>query len=624
MKKIFKFLLTLFFLFALIIISFDSLIGIYSEKEWITKKFNQISPVPIEKLLSFFSSPPPIRSLNDLALSDRQLPPTDIKDLSINEDAHLIGQWSSPFDWNLQSVHAILLPDQTVMTFGSYGVEKREDINTKQNKEITLTDGRVIQRDYGSLQWKHHDPNAGVDFNIWEYQKGIKQNSQKLYKKPVSMDAFCSVARIIDQDSLFILGGGKHEHDKSAPDSLNASMIYSIKDRSFRKFKNLLRKRWYGSAVITGDRKLILLGGIELGEGNSPPSTTPEIIDLNNLEDGFKLLKEADSNSFFGREDSDEWNYPRAFLTSDGNIVGISYNKLWVMDAKNQYRIQKTGEIPLETGGIKENIRQFDPVANKYINLQLMTIGAPVGSTNNVLMHDKDKILVFGGQQLGDEYLPSNKIYEIDFSDSFNPKIKKLHSSIYPRSNANSIFLADGRVFINGGHSFQGQNGVFNAEIYDIKLEESTLVGQAQMRRNYHSTSTLLPDGRVLTSGGDVWNSEIYYPPYFFMKNENNKTVLAPRPKLLIPNQTEIIRGNSLKVNFSGDISKLLLISSGSVTHAQGSESKIRNIAFKKLNDNKLEFIIDKNPNNLQDGYYLLFGLNEAGVPSVGKFVYVN
>ena len=33
--------------------------------------------------------------------------------------------------------------------------------------------------------------------------------------------------------------------------------------------------------------------------------------------------------------EGEEWSYPKFFLSSDGNPFGISYNKLWVMDKKN-------------------------------------------------------------------------------------------------------------------------------------------------------------------------------------------------------------------------------------------------------------------------------------------------
>ena len=31
---------------------------------------------------------------------------------------------------------------------------------------------------------------------------------------------------------------------------------------------------------------------------------------------------------FLEKKDADEWSYPKAFLASDGSVVGISYNKL--------------------------------------------------------------------------------------------------------------------------------------------------------------------------------------------------------------------------------------------------------------------------------------------------------
>ena len=85
----------------------------------------------------------------------------------------------------------------------------------------------------------------------------------------------------------------------------------------------------------------------------------------------------------------------------------------------------------------------------------------------------------------------------------------------FPRSNANATILPDGTVFINGGEAYNDTEfSIFTPEIYNTKTQISRKLSQGYFRRNYHSTSLLLPDGRVLISGGDVWNSEIFYPPY--------------------------------------------------------------------------------------------------------------
>ena len=83
-------------------------------------------------------------------------------------------------------------------------------------------------------------------------------------------------------------------------------------------------------------------------------------------------------------------------------------------------------------------------------------------------------------------------------------------------------------------------------------------------------------------------------------------------------------RGEKAEIEINGEISKVNLISTGSTTHAQGSESKFRNLNFTKISDNKIEIQVDKNSNNLQNGTYLLFVLNSKGTPSEGKIVFVN
>ena len=85
-----------------------------------------------------------------------------------------------------------------------------------------------------------------------------------------------------------------------------------------------------------------------------------------------------------------------------------------------------------------------------------------------------------------------------------------------------------------------------------------------------------------------------------------------------------IKRGEKININISGEVSKVSLISTGSTTHAQGSESKFRNVDFIKTSNNQIEIKLDNNSNNIQNGTYLLFVLDSKGTPSEGKIVFVN
>ena len=610
-KKIIVFILSI----LLIVIFFNSILELYMKKNIILSKLG-INMDPEHHNEKRFL-------INPLKQSLRKIPPKNIKDLKINDNSNVFGQWSAPIDWNVTAIHSILLPDETVMTFGTFGIENKEkDKDIRANKKITLTDGRELERDGGSHQWRHHDVNSGIDFDIWDPKKGVGDDSHFLFKQPVVMDAFCSVVRVIDNNRVFILGGNKNE-DTNLPDTQNQTMFYDIKNKKFDLSKNLNFKRWYASAVITGDQKLILFGGEDVV--TKKLSTIPEMIDLTNINQGWQVLEQAESNDLFGNKDADEWNYPRTFLASDGNIVGISYNKTWVMDTNNNYRLTKTGEIPLETSGIKGTLEHSNPnFENSKKNLKLLTIGSAVGSENSVVMFDKDKVIVFGGEQQGNEYSPSNKVFLIDFSNSFKPKIKELNSMNFARANGNATILPDGNIFINGGHSYSDlEFSVFTPEIYNPKTQVTSMMDKSYFRRNYHSTSLLLPDGRILTAGGDVWNAEIFYPPYLFAKDIDGKTVLAKRPIIndIIKN---IKRGKNVDISINGEVSRVTLISTGSTTHAQGSESKFRNIDFTKISDNKIQINLDTNSNDIVNGNYLLFVLDSKGTPSEGKIVYIN
>ncbi len=573
------------------------------------------------------------KPVNPLDLNSKN---TELKEGEIPNNADVEGFWTAPFDWPVIAVHSVLLPDETVMTFGSYGIkEKEKDKNISQNKRLKLTDDFELERDKGTKQWKHHDVLAGVDIVIWDPKKGIRDDSQKVFHRPIVWDAFCSVVRVFDNENVFMLGGNL-EPKPGAPDTQNATAFYNIKTQKFTKGRNLNYDRWYGSIVRTSENHFIMVGGIKITHHEvltqDRVSHIPEILSLN--EDGtlsWKILKEGESLELLGNMENEEWSYPKFFLSSDGNPFGISYNKMWVMDKENNYRISKVGEIPLVTGGISEKIIHKNPNDEEdYKELNTLTIGAPVGDKGSAVMIAKDKILFIGGQQNGKGYAASNGAIEIDISDSFNPKIIKKESMHYPRAFADATILPNGNVFVNGGTAvYRGAYddtyfSNFTPEIYKTNDDIWKKMSKSNFRRNYHSTSLLLPDGRVFVAGGDVWNAQFFYPPYLFTKDIKGKTILAERPKIEKINKTISDRKNQIMlVDDSTDIEKISLISTGSTTHAQASELKYLSLEFTKKNKNEIEFSIPQNKNTLSDGTYLIFIITNSGIPSEGKITYI-
>ena len=84
-----------------------------------------------------------------------------------------------------------------------------------------------------------------------------------------------------------------------------------------------------------------------------------------------------------------------------------------------------------------------------------------------------------------------------------------------PRNGHTDTLLPDGRVLVSGGQNSSG-DALASAEIYDPELGTWSITGSMNSGRFRH-TATLLPDGRVLVSGGSsgsgtLLSAEIYDP----------------------------------------------------------------------------------------------------------------
>ena len=256
----------------------------------------------------------------------------------------------------------------------------------------------------------------------------------------------------------------------------------------------------------------------------------------------------------------------------------------------------------------------------------VLTSSSPVGRDNSTVMIGKDIVFLFGGKQTGKEYSATNKVLKIDFSNSKKPKIIEAKSMLMPRHQANATILPDGKVFISGGSAYKDlEFSIFKGEIYDPFTETTKFTSKGYFRRNYHASALFLPNGSILVSGGDVWNSEIFYPPYLFTKNWEGKTVLAKRPE--IENIDSTLTRGKIKIKLNKDlpldISKFTIISAGSTTHAQNSEPKFRSLDFSALDKNEFSIEIPQNRSELQDGIYMIFAVTENGTPSNGKIIYL-
>ena len=227
------------------------------------------------------------------------------------------------------------------------------------------------------------------------------------------------------------------------------------------------------------------------------------------------------------------------------------------------------------------------------------------------VMYDDGKVLVMGG---GDP--PTSAAEVIDLNAAI-PAWRQVGAMAFARRHLNATLLPDGKVLVTGGTSGPGVNNtatpVFAAEMWDPATERWTTMASAQAPRLYHSAALLLPDGRVLTTGGDdITQVELYSPPYLFA---GARPTITSAPAAVSFGQSYFVETPD-----AANIAKVRWIRLGSVTHAFNMNQRINSLSFSQA-PGGLNVVSPSNPNLAPPGHYLLFILNANGVPSIAKIV---
>ena len=189
----------------------------------------------------------------------------------------------------------------------------------------------------------------------------------------------------------------------------------------------------------------------------------------------------------------------------------------------------------------------------------------------------------------------------------------------FARRQLNATILPDGQVLVTGGTSGPGFNDttapVFAAEMWNPATENWTTMASAQIPRLYHSTALLLPDGRILSMGGNGFpQTEIYEPPYLF---KGTRPAINSAPATVNYGQTFFVQTPD-----AAGVTQVTWIRLSSVTHAFNMDQRFSRLNFSQ-GAGGLNVVAPLNPNLAPPGHYMLFILNSNGVPSVAKIIQV-
>jgi YVTN family beta-propeller protein len=446
---------------------------------------------------------------------------------------------------------------------------------------VMLPDGRLMS--YGTDGTGRQ--TGKFIYDIWDPEGGLNGGHLTINKDTLA-DIFCSSQLVLPSTGeVFVAGGDNWTGTGTTNTGNNSSNVFtpapyplppgSQVPGSLAAGNTLNRARWYSSSTT-------LLNGETYVQGGSGGTDRPEV----RATDGtFRLLNGADTSPL-------NFMYPRNFIAPDGRVFGYDSNgRMYTIDASGN--------------GTYTSMGQFN--------------AAYTGSDASAAMFRPGRILQFGGN--------SNGAAVIDIRGPA-PTFTPTQSMSTQRRLVNGTILADGKVLATGGSRVWNELTDVNniAEIWNPDTGGWTQGASGNRARLYHSVAMLMPDATVLVGGGGApgpqnnTNIELYYPPYLF----NSGGVLAARPSITTaPTVLDIGKTFKLQVAGSTPVGRVVLIKTGSVTHSWNMEQRLVELTY-TTNGNELSVQAPTRAGDAPPGFYMVFVLNTAGVPSVAKMVRMN
>lgn len=431
-------------------------------------------------------------------------------------------------------------------------------------------------------------------------------------------DLFCSM-QVQDPNSGKVLtAGGDDGLGENAPnDGSLGTTSYSSRD-GLQAEAPMQYPRWYPTATTMATGDIVVQGGARSGSGG-PGVLTPEIYTPDEGS-GWRTLDGVESAAAYGDgggdlgPDQNRWWYPRAFVApGSGTLFNISGTQMFELDP---YANDGDGELTLR-GTLPAGIgNQGD-------------LGNPVGATSTAVMYEPGKILQVGGGWWANGGGPDGARagFTVDLTGAGGtaaPALEATPPMQYQRHWATSTLLPDGDVLVTGGgRTNNGNDGVVtNPEIWDSETNTWTTVEVPQEHaRLYHSSALLLPDGRVMVGGGgtpgprNYTDVEYYSPAYLFDGDQP-----AARPEIADA-PASIGYDGTFQLGASTGVSRVTLVRNGSVTHGFNNDQRFQDLTFTQAASGELTIDAPIDSTYAPPGAYMVFVFDEDGTPSVASMM---
>ena len=352
---------------------------------------------------------------------------------------------------------------------------------------------------------------------------------------------------------------------------------------------NLLDYRWYPTVAPLSDGRILVTGGgglqnpvrvntTELYDPATGQSTWGDTIAVGNevspivqLYNGKVLMTHRPPQLFDPA--ADQWNLAADFVQSNRMPNGDHSDHELILLPNDDGRAVAIGYISFTPNQLGNLVEIYDSQTDSW---SLGSNFAPMRSRAKMVLLPNRKIMVAGGFK----------------EDQAHPA---------PVNQWGQLYLTDE---------------------YDPVTDSWRRLDSLNYAREYHATTILVPDGRVITVGGEGQPGneppasviEAFSPPYLFR---------GVRPVInFVTGPFE--QGSSLSVNvsFADSVTAVRLISTASVTHFMNSgNNRFLELSFSQ-NGNNLSVQLPADSVELPEGYYMLFVMVDD-VPSIAEMLKV-
>ena len=205
------------------------------------------------------------------------------------------------------------------------------------------------------------------------------------------------------------------------------------------------------------------------------------------------------------------------------------------------------------------------------------------------------------------------------------PRVSSTEAASSVRVDSVATVLPDGRVLVTGGA--RGRNAqasaVNSAEVWNPVTGEWTIGPSQANFRLYHGSALLLHDGRVLVAGGGApgpvaqRNGELYSPAYLF--DAAGRPAARPR---IDAAPTVVHPGRSFEIRTTGrPIARVTMVRFGSMSHSWNGDQRFVELPFRAIGAGAQAVQLPSRATDTPPGFYMLFAFDDAGVPSVARTV---